>query len=450
MSQSIDRSLEQLPPHNIEAEEAVLGSILIDAEAIHKTAPFLRPADFYREKNGYIYEVMLHLSDKREPIDTVTVYDELDRRNQIQAIGGASYLISLANAVPTSVNVEKYGRIVERTSLMRKLISAAGQIAAIGYGEREDAGEALDRAEQLLFSLSQYRLSQEVEPLNDVLGTVWEQIERLHTYRGEITGLRTGFIDLDRLTGGLQKSDLIVLAARPSVGKTALGLSMAHNIAAQDNIPVAVFSLEMSAEQLVMRLLCSESGVELQRVRTGNFTDHDYEELSEAFGKLAEAPIFIDDTANINTLELRTKARRLKAEHNIQLVIVDYLQLMIGRGLENRVQEVSEISRSLKALARELDIPVLALAQLSRAVESRQDHKPLLSDLRDSGSIEQDADVVMFVHREEMYNPSTDRPGITDLIVAKHRNGPIGTVQLLFRRAQARFVNLETQRSEPY
>ncbi|MCL4458313.1 MAG: replicative DNA helicase [Chloroflexi bacterium] len=438
--------VEKSVPHNIEAEEAVLGSLLIDSDAIAKVAPFLRPEDFYRERNAVIYALQLELYDRHEPADFVTLCDELERRGKLEEVGGASYLTSLINAVPTAVHCEHYGRIVERCAIMRRLISAAGQIAGIGYEEPSDADSALDRAEQILFGISQRRLSQEFVPLHVALKEYFDQIDFLHQHKGEIVGVPTGFHDLDLLLGGLHGSDLIILAGRPSVGKTGLALSIARNAAVKYHIPVAVFSLEMSMEQLVQRLLCSEANVDSQRLRTGYIDEFEWHRISQAFGVLSEAPIFIDDTASISSLELRTKARRLRAEHNVQLIIVDYLQLMQGRGLENRVQEVSEISRSLKGLARELDMPIIALSQLSRAIESRQDHRPLLSDLRESGAIEQDADLVIFVHREEIYNPNTDKKNIAEIIVSKHRNGPIGQVHLRFFPSQTRFADLEVYR----
>lgn len=438
--------IEKTVPHNIEAEEAVLGALLIDSEAIAKVAPFLRPEDFYREKNRILYEVRLELYNRHEPGDFVTMCDEIERRGKLEEAGGASYLASLVSAVPTAVHVEYYGRIVERCSIMRKLISAAGQIAGIGYEEPTDIDSALDKAEQILFSISQRRVTQEFVPLHLALKEYFDQIDYLHQHKGEIPGVPMGFRDLDLLMGGLHPSDLIIIAGRPAVGKTGFALSLARNVAVKSNATVAIFSLEMSVEQLVQRLLCMEASVDQQRLRTGYLDEYEWHRISQAFGVLSEAPIFIDDTANISTLEVRTKARRLKAEHDLQLIIIDYLQLMHGRGLENRVQEVSEISRGLKGLARELDVPVIALSQLSRAVESRSDHVPVLSDLRESGSIEQDADIVMFIHREELYNPNTDKKNIAEVKVAKHRNGPIGQIPLRFFPSQTKFADLEVYR----
>jgi len=435
--------MDKLLPQNIEAEEALLGALLIDSDAIARVAPFLRPQDFYRERNGVIYAVRLELYNRNEPGDFVTMVDELERRGKLQDVGGASYLTSLISAVPTAVHAEYYARIIERCALMRRLIEAGGKIAAIGYENPSDVDEALDRAEHILFDVSQRRVSQEFTPLHQALKDYFDQIDYLHEHRGEVIGVPTGFRDLDKLTGGLHASDLIIIAGRPSVGKTGFALSIARNAAVVHHVPVAIFSLEMSVDQLVQRLLCTEAMVDSQRLRSGFIDEYEWDRISKSFGVLSEAPIYIDDTAGVSTLELRTKARRLKTDADIQLIIVDYLQLMQGRGLENRVQEVAEISRGLKALARELNVPVVALSQLSRAVESRQDHRPVLSDLRESGSIEQDADIVMFIHREELYNPNTDKRNIADVILAKHRNGPVGQIPVRFFPGQTRFADLE-------
>ncbi|MBI4318446.1 MAG: replicative DNA helicase [Chloroflexi bacterium] len=441
--------VEKTVPNNVEAEEAVLGALLIDSDAIANVAPFLHPQDFYRERNRTIFEVRLDLYNRHEPGDFVTMCDELTRRGKLEEVGGAAYLTSLINAVPTAVHAEYYGRIVERCAIMRRLISAGGQIAAIGYDEPTDVELALDKAEQVLFAISQRRLSRDFVPLRIALKEYFDQIDFLHQHKGEIVGVPMGFRDLDLLTAGMHPADLIIIAGRPAVGKTGFALTIARNAAVRHRCPVAIFSLEMSVEQLVQRLLCSEANVDSQRLRTGFIDEFEWHRISEAFGVLSEAPVFIDDSANITTMELRTKARRIKAEHDLQLIIVDYLQLMQGRGLENRVQEVSEISRSLKGLARELAVPVVALSQLSRAIESRHPHRPLLSDLRESGSIEQDADVVMFVHREELYDPNTDKKNIAEIIVAKHRNGPVGQVPLRFFPSQTRFADLEVFRQQP-
>jgi replicative DNA helicase len=621
--------VEKLLPQNVEAECGVLGSIIIDPEAIIQVADFLQPEDFYRDAHRTIYETILQLYDQHEPADFITICDELERRNKLESVGGAAYITSLINQVPTSGNVEYYGHIVERTAILRRLIHAAGEIAAVAYDE-VDANVAMDRAEQLIFGISQRQTRSGFSSLSEILTDYMVKLDQLHERRGSVVGVPTGFTDLDRLTGGLQKSDLIILAARPSIGKTSLALSVAHNTAAKFKHSVAVFSLEMSKEQLVQRLLSMDAGIDQQRLRTGWIEDDEWERIILAMEHLSEASIWIDDTAGISTMEVRSKARRLQAEHGIDLIIVDYLQLMQatigGKRNENRVQEVSEISRSLKGLARELDVPILALAQLSRTVESRQSKVPQLSDLRESGclagdtlvylpdtgtyeridslvgkngfrvlalneqtwklepslvtnafatgckpvyklttrlgrsvratanhkfltihgwkrldeiraikpleapidrahadvsrwhgvstianeelpasgdgsmgtictinrrahdqsapmelipnwdnivsiepdgeaevydltvdlyhnftaneviahnSIEQDADVVMFIYRDDVYNPETDRKNIADIIVAKHRNGPVGEVSLFFQSSQTRFCDLE-------
>ena len=602
--------LEKLLPQNIEAECGVLGSIIIDPEAIVQVADFLFPEDFYRDAHRTIYEVILQLYEQHEPADFITICDELQRRNKLEESGGPSYITSLINQVPTSGNVEYYGRIVERTAILRRLIHAAGQIAAIAY-EEGDADLALDKAEQLIFSISQRHAHADFSSLREILSDYMTKLDQLHEQRGTIVGVPTGFTDLDRLTGGLQRSDLIILAARPAVGKTSLALSLAHNAAVKHQRSVAIFSLEMSKDQLVQRLLSMDASVDQQRLRTGWIEDDEWERIIVAMGTLSEANIWIDDTASISTVEMRSKARRLLSEHGVDLIIVDYLQLMQssvgGKRNENRVQEISEISRNLKGLARELNVPVMALAQLSRAVESRQSKVPQLSDLRESGcltgdtpiylpdkdiyrpieqlvgrsgfrilalntetwqleprlvtnafatgckpvykmttrlgrsiratanhkfltihgwkrldgitkdervavqhhlsvpieatinqklaqilvseqptkltqrdvywdeivsvepdgeaevydltveelhnfiagdivahnSIEQDADIVMFIYRDDVYNPETERKNIADIIVAKHRNGPVGEVSLYFQASQTRFRDLE-------
>ncbi len=604
--------MEKLLPQSVEAESGVLGSIIIDPEAIVQVADFLHAEDFYRDAHRTIYEVIVELYEQHEPADFITICDELERRNRLEDVGGASYITSLVNQVPTSGNVEHYARIVERNAILRRLIHAAGEIAAVAYDEA-DANVALDKAEQLVFSISQNNARSDFSHMRDILAEYMDKLDRVHDQRGQIVGVPTGFTDLDRLTGGLQRSDLIILAARPAVGKTSLALSLAHNAAVRFKNSVAVFSLEMSKEQLVQRLLSMDASIDQQRLRTGWIEDEEWERIVESMGVLSEANIWIDDTASISTVEMRSKARRLQAERGIDLIVVDYLQLMQshmgGKRNENRVQEVSEISRNLKGLARELNVPVLALAQLSRTVESRQSKVPQLSDLRESGcltgdtlvylagsgeyqridslidkkdftvlalnnqtwklepkkvvkafaigckpvfkmttrlgrtiratanhkflafdgwerldeittgirlalprsllykngigreramrlakittceelaklatsdvywdevvsiepdgeeevydltvedhhnfvanniivhnSIEQDADVVMFIYRDDVYNPESERKNIADIIVAKHRNGPVGEVSLFFQASQTRFRDLE-------
>ena len=440
--------LDQTIPANPEAEEAVLGSLLIDPDAVIKVASFLEADDFYREKNAWIYQAVLHLHERREPADFVTLVDELERRNQLQEVGGAAYITSLINSVPTAVYIEHYAHIIERTATLRRLIGAAGQIATLAYEEADDVGEVVDRAEQIIFSVSERRVRRDLVPVRQVMHDVVDRMDFLHRHRGDVLGVPTGFAKLDKLLGGFQKSDLIILAARPSVGKTSLALNFALNAARRHKKVVGFFSLEMSAEQLVQRLLSVETGINQQRLRQGEIEDHEWQMLMEAAGVLSETMLFIDDTPAISALELRTKARRLQAEHGLDLVIVDYLQLMRGEGgrNDNRVQEISYISRSLKSLARELETPLIALSQLSRAVESRTDHKPQLSDLRESGAIEQDADIVMFIYREEMVKDTSERKNIADIIVAKHRNGPTDTVPLFFQKELTRFADLELVR----
>jgi replicative DNA helicase len=441
--------IERLPPQNVEAEEAVLGALLIDPDAIIRVATLLKPPDFYREKNGWIYDATLALHERREPIDFLTVCDELDRREQLDEIGGAGFITSLINAVPTSIHAEHYARIIERTATRRRLIEAAGEIAGLAYQEADDVNEVVDRAEQVLFGVSERRIARELVPIRQVLSAYYDRIEYLTRHRGEMIGVPTGFTDLDRLLGGLQRSDMVILAARPSVGKTSLALSVAHNAAKRFHQRVAFFSLEMSSEQVVQRLISAETGINSQRLRRGEIAQDEWGRFMKAASDLSESLFYIDDTPGISALELRTKARRLHAEVGVDLLVVDYLQLMRGDfRSENRVQEISSISRALKALARELNVPVLALSQLSRGVEARTDKRPILSDLRESGALEQDADVVMFIYRDELYNENTERKNIADIMVAKHRNGPTGTVALFFKKELAQFLEAEVRRKE--
>ena len=434
----------RLPPHNVEAEQSVLGSLLIDPEAILKVNPFLRPEDFYRETHGLTYKGIIELHERRQPADFVTLCDELERRGQLEQVGGPSYLTSLINAVPTSAHVQHYGRIVERTAMLRRLISAASEISNMAYERGDDEDKILDQAEQLIFGVAQRRIERQLVPLRKILGDYYDRIEYLYTHRGETVGVPTGFIDLDRLLGGFQPADLIIVAGRPGTGKTSMALTIADFAARLHRQCIALFSLEMPSQQVVQRLVSGTTGIESQRLRTGEISEDELASITRSMGELSEAPIFVDDTPAISPMELRSKARRLHAEHAIDLIILDYLQLMqAGMRMDNRVQEVSYISRQLKSLASELSVPVLACSQLSRAVESRADKRPLLSDLRESGSIEQDADVVMFIYREEMYVEDSFKPNIADIMVAKHRNGPTGQISLRFMKELARFVNLE-------
>ncbi|MHB0857522.1 MAG: replicative DNA helicase [Anaerolineae bacterium] len=435
---------DRLPPQNIEAEQSVLGSLLIDPDAIIKIGNFLKADDFYREAHQLIYRAIMHLHEKRLPADYVTLVDELERQGQLEVVGGSAYLTSLINTVPTSVHVEHYGHIVERTSVMRSLIHAAGEIAALAYEEREEVDEVIDQAERILFDVSQRRISKSLVPISDIIRSYYDRVEFLVEHRDETLGVPSGFVDLDRLLGGLQPSDLIIIAARPGVGKSSLAVTMATNASLKHNAVVAIFTLEMSGEQLVQRMISASTGIDSQRLRLGRIEDREWEQFTNVSGTLSEAAIFIDDTPSPSPMEIRTKARRLAAEYDLDLIIVDYLQLMQSgdRRNENRVQEISYISRSLKALARELNVPVVALSQLSRAVESRTDRRPVLSDLRESGSIEQDADVVMFIYRDDMYHEDSARTNIADIIVAKHRNGPTDTISLHFNPSLTQFADL--------
>ncbi len=436
--------IDRLPPQSLEAEQSVLGSILIDRDAIVEVAEFLRPADFYREANGRIYAAMLELFEQREPVDIVTVAEVLERSDALDGVGGRTYISSLSNQTPTAVHAVQYARIVERKAVLRNLIGAAGRIASIGYEDPAEIQEAIDRAEAELFSVSERRVSAGFAELKSLLHEAFDRLDYLHSHRGEISGVRSGFAELDAMTTGFQRSDLVVLAARPSVGKTSFALNIAEHAAVRDGKSVGIFSLEMSKEQLVLRLLSSVGDIDSQRLRTGFLEDLDFNRVANAMTQLSEARVYIDDTPNISTMELRTKARRLQAEAGLDLVIVDYLQLMQATTVSrdaNRVQEVSEISRGHKALARELSVPVIALSQLSRQPEMRESKEPRLSDLRESGAIEQDADLVLFLWRERERGQEDQDGDIEEinLHLAKHRNGPTGRMKLMFRKRQTRF-----------
>jgi len=444
----------RVPPQNIEAEQSVLGSLMLDKDAIIKIADTVRPGDFYKGAHNSIYETMLDLYEEREPIDVLSLSNKLDEKGKLDVIGGSSYLASLVNIVPSASNVVHYAKVVQKKSLLRRLITAASEIVEMGFNEEEDVQKVLDDAEQKLFGVSQKYLKQDFVPIRSILEDAFNRIDELHKSDKAFRGVPTGFTDLDNLLSGLQNSDLIILAARPSVGKTSLALDIARQIGVQSKVPVGLFSLEMSSDQLVDRMIAAQAGVDLWRLRTGKLQtegdDNDFQKIGEAIGILSEAPIFIDDTSSANIMEMRTMARRLQSEHKLGLIIIDYLQLMEGRsrGGDNRVQEISEISRGLKQLAKELNVPVIALSQLSRAVESRPDQIPRLSDLRESGSIEQDADVVLFLYREDRVKPDTPNKGIADVIIAKHRNGPVGKVSLYFEENSTTFKNLEKVHSE--
>jgi replicative DNA helicase len=438
----------RVPPHNLEAEASVLGSLMLDRNAIVRIADFLRPDDFYLDQHGQVYRAAINLYDRSDPIDLLTMASELERMRVLDRIGGQEFLAELESGVPTAANVEYYGHLVEEAATKRKLIAAGSRITGFGFDESVPAIQALDQAEGVIFSIAEGRITQDFVPLKDVLKETWDQIERIHKDRSLLSGVPSGFTDLDAKTGGFQKSDLIVIASRPGVGKTSLMLNIAQHAAIQHKIPVAIFSLEMSEQQLVTRLLCSEAAVDSYRLRSGLLKDAEWPRIAQAMGALSEAQIFIDDSPSISAIELRTKARRLKSANNLGLIIVDYLQLMQGQNQENRVQEISDISRSLKSLARELQIPVIAASQLSREPEKRTDHRPQLADLRESGAIEQDADLVLFIYRERLYNDNLtdDKRNIAEILIGKHRNGPVGKLELLFVDEQTKFVNLDRRR----
>jgi len=443
--------LEKVPPQNLDAEQSVLGAMLIDKEAVVKAVQVLTSDDFYRDANGHIFEAAANLFNRNEAVDLITLSEELKQSGQLDQVGGVSYVAGLANSVPTSANVEHYARIVLEKSLLRRLISVSTRITQMGYEGEEDTEALLDKAEQMIFELAQRKSRSGFAHLKNILMETFERIEFLHQNKGGITGVPSGFADLDKLTSGFQPSDLVIVAARPSMGKTALCLNIAQYASLRKELPVAVFSLEMSREQLVTRMLCAEAMVDQQKVRTGQLTDQDWQQLTMAAGPLARASLFIDDTPGITPMEMRAKCRRLKAEHGLSLIVIDYLQLMQGgrKRTENRQQEISDISRSMKMLAREIQAPVIALSQLSRAVEQRQDKRPMMSDLRESGSLEQDADIVMFIYRDEYYHPEdSEKKGQAEVIIAKQRNGPVGSVDLGFMKEYTKFVNLDKKHGE--
>ncbi len=435
----------KIPPQNVDAEMSLIGAILIDEETLADISEHVKPQDFYDRRHGIIYDAIMRLFEKNKPVDLLTLTDELKRKSELDEIGGSAYLTELTNYVPTAAHAESYAEIVAQKAVRRRLIKASGSISELGYDESTTTQELLQQAEAELFTVSDQSLKQDLVSLESILTESFDRIEELHRNKGSLRGIRTGYRDLDNMTAGLQRSDLIILAARPAMGKTTLVTNLMYNVATIAKQPVLFFSLEMSKEQLVDRMLADASGVDSWNIRTGNLSDEDFSKLSEAMGEMAEAPIFIDDTPGVSVLEMRTKARRAAHEQPLGLIIIDYLQLMQGSGRHdgNRVQEVSEISRGLKLLARELDVPVIALSQLSRSVENRSPQIPQLADLRESGSIEQDADIVMFIYREAYYNPETERENVTDLIIAKHRNGPVGRVELYFHPERLRFMSLD-------
>lgn len=445
MQAEADTSLERLPPQSVEAEQAVLGSILVNPESITRIVDILDPEYFYRKSHQVIYAAIVDLFEKSEPVDIVTVSQLLRDQGKLDSIGGRQYLTDLALSVATTANVEFYAKTVSEKSLMRNLIKAGTEIVATCY-EEIDADIAVDKAERLVFGIAQRRDMNSLVPVKDIVNESFARIEKRYEQKDSLSGLSTGFYDLDEMTSGWQRSDLVIVAARPSMGKTAFTLNLAQHASVECNSPVAVFSLEMSKEQLVQRLLCSEAKIDANKLRSGFLQTNDWTALANAMGRLGEAPLFIDDSAAVSVLDIRAKCRRLKAEmKDLGLIIIDYIQLMSGRkATDNRVQEVSEISRGLKQLARELNVPVIALSQLSRAVESRQNKRPMLSDLRESGAIEQDADLVMFIYRDDYYNPESELRGEAEIIIAKQRNGPVGTVELLYQASITRFLNKAT------
>ncbi len=440
----------QVVPQSREAEEAVLGAILINPEAYYDVAEFLQATDFYIHRHRWIWEVFVRLHESRTPIDILTVTEELDQRGQLAEIGGPAFLTTLINSVPSSLHAEAYARLIEQSAVRRNMLDAANKIARLAYEQEVSLDSVMDEAEKAVFGVSERRMTRDLQPIQETLSDYYDRISDLAARPDEIHGVPTGFIDLDKLLSGLQPSDLIIVAGRPGMGKTGLALSIAKNAAQTHKKHVAIFSLEMSNEQLVQRLISQETGIDSQRLRTGKLDEPEWPLFTHAIEVLSDTRIFLDDTPAITPLQLRTKCRRLHLEFRLDLIIVDYLQLMGGdRRIDNRVQEVSFISRNLKVLARELNVPVLAAAQLSRAVEQRSDKRPVLSDLRESGSLEQDADIVMFIYRPEVYEDDPTKENLAEIMVAKHRNGPVGNVQLIFRKNLAKFENAATRHFDP-
>ncbi|MFJ5624485.1 replicative DNA helicase [Peribacillus loiseleuriae] len=436
---------DRIPPQNVEAEQAVLGAIFLEPSSLTVSSEILIPEDFYRSSHQKVFNAMLKLNDMGKAVDLVTVTEELAAAKTLEEVGGVSYLSELAASVPTAANVEYYAKIVEEKSLLRRLIRTATNIAQEGYSREDEVESLLGEAEKSIMEVAQRKNSGAFQNIKDVLVRAYDNIEELTNRKGDVTGIPTGFAELDRMTAGFQRNDLIIVAARPSVGKTAFALNIAQNVATKTDENVAIFSLEMGAEQLVMRMLCAEGNINAQNLRTGALTDEDWRKLTMAMGSLSNAGIYIDDTPGVRIGEIRSKCRRLKQENGLGMIMIDYLQLIQGNGRsgENRQQEVSEISRSLKSLARELQVPVIALSQLSRGVEQRQDKRPMMSDIRESGSIEQDADIVAFLYRDDYYDKESENKNIIEIIIAKQRNGPVGTVSLAFVKEYNKFVNLE-------
>jgi len=443
---NLDLSLTKMPPQNLEAEMAVLGSMLIEETAISYAMEILDGFSFYNDSHRRIFEGMVKLYSENKAVDIVTLIEELKKTGDLDKVGGPTYITNLTTVVPTAANVMHYAAIVKEKSILRNLISAATNIISESYESHGEVAKILDKAERIIFDISSKKVESSFVPFKEIIKGSIETIDQLYQKKAHVTGIPTGFSDFDSITAGLHPSDLIIFAGRPSMGKSALVSSIAEHVGVAEKIPLVIFSLEMSKEQFVQRMLCSHARVNAHNVRTGFLSQTDWPKLTNAAGKLSDAPIYIDDTAGLSVLELRAKARRLKSQRNIQLIIVDYLQLMQGMpGSENRQQEISEISRSLKALARELSVPVIAVSQLSRAVESRQDRRPQLSDLRESGAIEQDADLVGLLLREEYYNPTEENRGIAEVIIAKQRNGPVGSIKLVFIKDYVKFDNLASK-----
>lgn len=439
-----EKNAGKVPPQNIDAEKSLLGAILIDEEVLIDVAEIVKPIDFYDKRHTTIYGGIIRLFEKHSPVDLLTLTDELSKKNELDGVGGASYLSELTNHVPTAAHAKSYAEIVSQAAVRRRLIKASSDISELAFNEDLTVPELLGQSEAELFGVSDASLKNDLTSIEDILDQSFERIDELFRNKGQLRGIRTGYRDLDNITAGLQRSNLIILAARPAMGKTTLVTNLAYNVATIEKKPVLFFSLEMSKEQLIDRMLADAAGVDSWNIQTGNLSEEDFSKLSDAMGEMAEAPIYIDDTPGITALELRTKARRLAHDGELGLIVIDYLQLLEPTTKTgNRVQEVSEISRSLKLIARELNVPVIALSQLSRQVESREDKRPQLADLRESGSIEQDADIVMFIYREAYYNPETERENITDLIIAKHRQGVVGTIELYFHPERLRFMSLD-------
>lgn len=443
-------SKAKITPQNLDAEKSVLGAILVDSEVISDVVQIVRPEDFYDKRHQVIFKAMLKLFSKNAPIDILTINDQLKKHDDLSKAGGASYLADITNSIATAAHSEAYAKLITEAAIKRKLIKASSEIAELGYKDDVIIDELLGKAEKEIFSVSEKTASGDLVAIENILADSFERIEELQKNKGALRGITTGYRDLDHKTAGLQKSDLIILAARPAMGKTTLVTNLAYNVASISKKPVLFFSLEMSKEQLVDRMLADSSGVDAWKIRTGNLTSEDFSKMSEAMGEMSETPILIDDTPGLNVLELRTKARRAAHNKELGLIIIDYLQLMqpVGKSDGNRVQEVSEISRGLKLVARELNVPVIALSQLSRSVENRNPKIPQLADLRESGSIEQDADMVMFIYRDAYYNEDSEKGNITDLIIAKHRNGPTGTIELYFHPERLRFMSVDKERDE--